>query len=113
MKTHLQLWARAFLLVVLVLGTSPLHAAAEPRVALQETANVVAGTEACCGTEVPGGHAAECLTLCSTGGQMVLPASIELPVASTQGLRPEPRTGADNRFPDLEPDPPRRSSRTT
>jgi hypothetical protein len=42
----------------------------------------------------------------------VLPGTIELAIASTEGFRPEPGIGADNQVADREPDPPRRISRT-
>jgi hypothetical protein len=112
MKRLLQRCARACILVVLVLGMSPFDASAEHRVALQDAKNVVSGAEPCCGPETPGWHAAECLILCSASGQMMLPTSIELAVASTQNPRPEPEIGSDDLFPDLEPDPPRPFSRT-
>lgn len=112
MKRLLQLCTRACILVVLVLGMSPFDAAAELRAAPQDTKNVVLGAEACCGSEAPQWHAAECLILCSVSGQMMLPTSIELAVASTQNPRPEPEIGSDDLFPDLEPDPPRPFFRT-
>lgn len=114
MKAGLQFWGRAFLLAVLVLGTSPLHAGADTGATLPEVTGTesAAGTEACCGSEAPGKHAAECLPHCSTGGQAVLPGTIELPLASIEGFRLEPGIGADNRVADLEPDPPRRISKT-
>jgi hypothetical protein len=114
MKAGLRYWGRVCLLVALILqGTAPLDLRAEGMAGALTIAKtgLSAAAEDCCGPEASQ-HADECLPLCSTGGQAVLPATIELPLTSAQGFRPLPGIGADNRFADLEPDPPRPTSKT-
>lgn len=112
MKAGLLYWGRACLLLALVLqGTAPLELRAEGMagaLTITET-GLSAAAEDCCGPQASQ-HAHECLPLCGTGSQAVLPAIIELLPASTEGFRPLPGIGADNRFADLEPDPPRPTS---
>jgi hypothetical protein len=111
MKASLRYWGRVCLLVALVLqGTSPLDLRGEGMAPTIAETGLSAAAEDCCGPEASQ-HAHECLPLCSTGSQAVLPATIELPLASTKGFRLLPGIGPGNRFADLEPDPPRRTSK--
>jgi hypothetical protein len=100
-------------LVALVLGTSPLDLQAEGMAGALTIANTVlsAAAEECCRPEAIE-HADECLPLCGTGGQAVLPATIELPLPPAQGFHPLSLVGAHNRVADLEPAPPRQVFRT-
>src|SRR5918996_2136987 len=105
MKAGLRYLGRVCLFVALVLqGTSPLGLRAEGMagaLTIAET-GLSAAAEDCCRPEASE-HADECLPLCSAGSQAVLPATMELSLASTEGFRPLPGIGAGNRFADLEP----------
>lgn len=116
MRGGLQHWARACLLIALVvLGTAPLDLQVGQTAGVNAHPSTVA--DDCCETEVDARHAAarhtsECLQLCGTGGQALAPASVGLPLPLAPQFRLESDTSGDTRFADLDPHPPKRLSDT-
>lgn len=110
MRAGLQHSARTWLLIALVvIGMSLFDLGAGQRIV---GVDLLTAADACCEPEVDAGHASECLPICGTGGQAVLPGFITLPLPFAPQFRPEPDIGGDTRFADLDPHPPRRLSDT-
>jgi hypothetical protein len=114
MKACLQYWVRASLLAVMVaLGMAPFGVRAESVTSAQAIADITlsAGAEDCCGAEAAMAHPAKCLSICDAG-QAVLSGAIECLLPPVSNVWPAPDIGADTRFADLEPHPPKDFSGT-
>jgi len=114
MKAGLQRWARACLLMILVvLGTSPLAAWAEGTAGRHAVAGMdqLVVADPCCRPDADAGHSG-CLPVCSPAGQALVPDHVELPLLLSANVLPASDVGAVTRFADLEPHPPRRLSDT-